>query len=213
MGDYWVVFDYGEVISQRTNALPALAECYGVPVAEFTAAYWAERAGYDAGCTDLAYWGAIGDRLGVPVDQRLADRVAALDADGWLRPEAQTVALLDQLGESGAALALLSNAPASFARRVRALPAQAWPRHFRQLLFSGELGMVKPGERIWRELFARLDAAPGNCVFLDDRQENVDAARTAGMRARRWTDASDAHRWLASLGVLPASGSASANRH
>ena len=40
-----------------------------------------------------------------------------------------------------------------------------------------------------RLLVERLGCAPGDCLFFDDRQANVDAARAAGLRAELWPGA------------------------
>jgi putative hydrolase of the HAD superfamily len=195
----WVVFDYGEVISQRTGALPDLAAALAADVTPFERAYWAEREAYDRGASDLDYWRAVGDRLGIEVDAPKATELTEIDVAGWLRLEASTVALLDQLGEHGVPLALLSNAPSSFGRHVE---RQAWSARFEYLLFSGDLGFAKPDAEIWATLLDRLDARAADCVFLDDRQVNVDGAIAAGLAAMRWTGADPARVHLTDLGFL-----------
>jgi glucose-1-phosphatase len=49
--------------------------------------------------------------------------------------------------------------------------------------FSFELGMNKPDVRIYEAVVARLEATPEECVFLDDNQDNVEGAQTAGLTA------------------------------
>jgi putative hydrolase of the HAD superfamily len=194
----WLVFDYGEVLCRRTGALPGMAARLGVAAEPFAAAYWAARDAYDRGCTDLEYWRAVGDAVGVPVGERQAEELTAADIDGWLDTDP---AMLDLLAELGATtnLALLSNAPATHGR---AFERQEWARHFRHLVISGDFGCAKPDPEIWRILTGRLGSAPGDCFFLDDRQVNVDGARAAGLRAQRFTGAAAARRHLAELGVL-----------
>ncbi|RZQ65261.1 HAD family hydrolase [Amycolatopsis suaedae] len=190
---HWVVFDYGEVIVQRTTALPDLANRLGVPLGGFEQAYWAHRDDYDRGTTDLEYWQAVGDQLGVAVDARFAEELAEIDVEGWGRTDPAVIELLEALDEAGAALALLSNASSSFGRWVEKQP---WTRHFRHLLFSGDLGMAKPDRQIFELLVERLGAEPGDCLFFDDRQSNVDGARVAGLRAHRWLGVATAHEVL-----------------
>jgi len=179
----WVVFDYGEVISAKTKALPELAAILGVETAAFEPHYWAGRRAYDRGSSDLAYWSAIGDALGVRVDQSTSDKLTEADIQGWLVPEPATLELVESLAEAGVALALLSNAPTSFARVAE---QQDWARHFRATLFSADLGCAKPDAEIFAKLLGKIGAAPGDCLFFDDRQDNVDGARAVGLRAHRW---------------------------
>jgi putative hydrolase of the HAD superfamily len=185
----WIVFDYGEVISKRTTALPRLAATFGVETTAFEPHYWARRDTYDRGGADLDYWSSIGDALGVPVDQSTSDDLTALDIEGWLHPEPESLELLAALDEAGSALALLSNAPVSFARVAE---RQDWARHFRATVFSGDFGCAKPDAEIFAALVSRLDANPGDCLFFDDRQVNVDGALAAGLRAHRWLGADPA---------------------
>jgi putative hydrolase of the HAD superfamily len=194
----WVVFDYGEVISLHRDVLADLAELMRAPLGAFRTAWAAERSAYDRGATDLRYWRAVGDRIGVPVDEALAARLTAVDLSGWSRTRPDAVALLADLAANGVPLALLSNAPRSHARAFRAQP---WAAHFRHLLFSGELGVAKPAPEIWDILTERLDAKPGDCVFLDDRQDNVDSARRAGLRAEHWSGTAAGRGRLAVLGL------------
>ncbi|GAB3485505.1 HAD family hydrolase [Amycolatopsis cihanbeyliensis] len=189
----WVIFDYGEVISRRTEAIPDLAACLDVPRADFEPAYWARRDAYDRGCSDLEYWRAIGDALGVRVDEATSAELTEIDIAGWSPTEDATLELLDSLSAKGVRLALLSNAPASFARFAERQP---WARHFRDLLFSGDVGIAKPDKAIFAMLLDRLEAAPADCFFLDDRQYNVDGARAAGLRAERWLGAASARQHL-----------------
>ena len=81
-------------------------------------------------------------------------------------------------------------------------------RHFRlrdsfTVFFSScYLGLRKPDARIYR-LALDLSLRTGDeCVFVDDRPLNIDAARAAGLRAIRFESAAQLRRELASLGVL-----------
>lgn len=195
----WIVFDYGEVISKPTGALPAMARLFGVPVEDFGAAYWAGREAYDEGQADLDYWRAIGAAVGVEVDEELSDRLTETDVAGWLEVEPAAADLLVELSDAEVPMALLSNAPGTFARTAEQQP---WTKHFRHLLFSADLGFIKPYPRIWAELADRLDAEPGDLVFLDDRQVNIDGAEAAGLSGLLWRGAEGARADLRRLGVL-----------
>lgn len=182
----WLVFDYGGVISRHTEALPELAGRLGVGVAEFEPAYWASRDLYDRGCTDLEYWRAVGAELAVPVDEATSADLTEIDVAGWLHTDPDTVALLAELAAAGGRLALLSNAPVSFGRVASRQP---WTEHFRHLVFSGDLRLAKPDPAIWAALLGELGTSAANCLFVDDRQPNVDGARRAGMHAELWSSA------------------------
>ncbi|MER6993595.1 HAD family phosphatase [Saccharopolyspora hirsuta] len=195
----WVVFDYGEVISRRTAALPGIAAMLDVEPEEFEAAYFAERKAYDWGCPDLAYWRAVGERVDRQVDAALSERLTSADVAGWMETDPGSVRLLEDLHQQGVTLALLSNAPSSFGR---AAEQADWARLFKHLVFSGDLQLAKPDARIYRSLLETIDAEPADCLFFDDRQENVDAAREVGLAAELWPGPDAARALLRSRSIL-----------
>ena len=183
----WIVFDFGEVISQRNPALPAMAERLGVSLDRFEGAYW-DRDAYDRGGSDAEYWSLIGSSLGLSFDDDAVRELTAMDNAGWLdEPVADTVALIDDLDSMGVPLALLSNAPVTFARLAEKVP---WTKHFRHLVFSGDLGCAKPDAAIWRHVESVVGSS--DLIFYDDRLTNVEGGLIAGWDARLWTSAAAA---------------------
>lgn len=54
---------------------------------------------------------------------------------------------------------------------------------FDTVILSGEEGMTKPSPEIFELAAERLGVAPGECIMIDDIQENCNGADAAGMRA------------------------------
>jgi 2-haloacid dehalogenase len=67
---------------------------------------------------------------------------------------------------------------------------------------SGQEEVVKPDPRIYQVLLDRYDLAAGACLFIDDKAENVDAARDVGLVGLRFTSGEALCRDLAALGLL-----------
>ncbi|MEV6712384.1 HAD family phosphatase [Lentzea sp. NPDC051208] len=194
----WIVFDFGEVISQRNPARPAMAAKLGVTLEVFETAYW-DRDAYDRGGSDSDYWARIGSVLGLSLDDALVRELTAMDNAGWLDdPVVETVALIEDLASLGVPLALLSNAPSTLGRLAEKVP---WAKHFRHLIFSGDLGCAKPDPEIWEHTSSVLGSS--DVIFFDDRASNVEGARAAGWDARLWTSAAAARvELLAEFGDL-----------
>lgn len=55
-----------------------------------------------------------------------------------------------------------------------------------RMFLSFELGVRKPAPGIYQQVLDALQADPGRCFFIDDRPENVAAARAAGMDAHHF---------------------------
>lgn len=195
----WIVFDYGEVISLPTPALGTMATMLGTDRDTFAHAYFAVRAAYDAGQLPAEYWAAVGEQVGAAVDGPLADRLTDTDVAGWLHPDPGALQLLEELRAAPVQLALLSNAPAVFGR---AAEHQSWTRGFQHLLFSGDVHLIKPDPRIYRLLLDRIGADAGECLFFDDRPDNVRAAQDCGLQAELWSGADAALTGLRERGVL-----------
>jgi len=183
----WIVFDFGEVISQRNPALAAMAARLGVSLDAFEAAYW-DRDAYDRGGSDAEYWSLIGSALGLSFDPSVVREMTSLDNAGWLDdPVVDTVALIEDLASLGVPLALLSNAPVTFARLAEKVVVRDGSGH---LVFSGDLGMAKPDLAIWRHVESVIGSS--DVIFFDDRLTNVEGALVAGWDARLWTSAAAA---------------------
>ena len=60
-------------------------------------------------------------------------------------------------------------------------------RHFDGFVLSYEVGVMKPKPAIYREATRRAVCEAGECLFIDDREENVEAARREGMDAVLFT--------------------------
>ncbi|HEX2314628.1 MAG TPA: HAD family phosphatase [Thermomonospora sp.] len=184
----WIVFDYAGVISLTPPDVGVLLpQTLGVAADRFWPVYWEHRPPYDLGeVTAAGFWRTVGEHLDVPVDADLVEVLVPLDLRTWGYTNEDTVAVLTELAGDGARLALLSNAPAELARLVDDRP---WASLFRHRLFSADLRLAKPDPEIFRHLTERLGAAPGDVLFVDDREENVRAAEAFGIRALLFTDA------------------------
>lgn len=55
--------------------------------------------------------------------------------------------------------------------------------HLEQHFLSYEIGILKPDPAFFRHVLKSLEAAPGDCVFIDDVAENVESARSLGITA------------------------------
>jgi HAD superfamily hydrolase (TIGR01509 family) len=86
-------------------------------------------------------------------------------------------------------LVLLSNVDKDYWEVVRAaLPVLDC---FRSLLVSWELGFAKPDPEMFMQALKAARREPARCFFIDDKLENVEAARKLGIDGHRFLDADD----------------------
>lgn len=67
---------------------------------------------------------------------------------------------------------------------------------------SYEVGTTKPDPAIYQVAAENVGVDPSACFFIDDREVNVEGARSVGMRATRFVDAQTLRAELRALNVL-----------
>lgn len=100
--------------------------------------------------------------------------------NGLLSADNDMASLVSELG-SDHCLALASNTDAThiaFAREHFSVMGL-----FDHFFLSHEMGLLKPDPAYFHHVLYRLWASPANCIFIDDRPENVRAARNVGINA------------------------------
>jgi 2-haloacid dehalogenase len=111
-----------------------------------------------------------------------------------------TVDILDGLAARGVPLYAITN----FAADTLAESKQKYPffRHFRGIVVSGEIGILKPDAAIFHRLATDYDLDLATCLFIDDIQKNIDGARAVGKSAVLFESPEKLRADLAALGVL-----------
>jgi putative hydrolase of the HAD superfamily len=178
-----VILDYGNVIClpPSPQQLSDAAELCGFTVEDFVQAFWRKRREYDRGSDARAYWLDIAEASGRVFDEGLIAEMMRREVDFWGRFDHRVLNWTQDLRAAGLRTSILSNLPRTLGERLRSAPG--FLDHFDQVTFSYELGAIKPEAPIYRHAIEGLGVAPEEALFLDDRPENVEGARAAGIRA------------------------------
>lgn len=112
-----------------------------------------------------------------------------------------TVRLVELLRGRGVALYGLSN-----------MPAGIWPMmldmfplltQFREIVVSGQVGLIKPDPAIFHYARARMgDPDPGDVLFIDDSARNTATAEALGYRTHLFRDAAGLEQELIRQGLI-----------
>jgi putative hydrolase of the HAD superfamily len=62
-----------------------------------------------------------------------------------------------------------------------------WIHRFDVLVWSFQLGIAKPDPAIYRHTLDELGSRPEETLFIDDKRENVEAARALGIQAIQYS--------------------------
>lgn len=185
-----VIFDYGGVLAfhPSKDQIAAAAGLCDLSTAEFVRVLWARRIDYDAGLDPLDYWRDVAQKAGRSFDDALIAEMMRREIDFWSVIDSRVIDWIAQLREAGIQTGILSNLPRPLAAGLR---ASDFTRHFDQVTFSCELGCTKPRREIYEHAVRGLGCAPGEALFLDDRPENVEGARAAGLQSELYASWED----------------------
>ena len=177
-----VIVDFGGVLwDMRWDVARELDRVHGLPRSSvFETLYrcpaWAD---IECGVGDPAAWA---DGAHSELERRAGRPLPRLH-DEWRRAQVAidaNVELVRSLRGSYRC-SLLSNADLSL--RPRLEQELRWHHLFDDIVVSAEVGMAKPRPEIFHLAASRLGVAPEACVFVDDWDQNIEAARAVGMQA------------------------------
>jgi epoxide hydrolase-like predicted phosphatase len=198
-----VIFDFGGVLwDMRWDVARALDRAHGLPRSSLFETLYRTDAwrAIERGIGDAAEWAEAAHR---ELERRAARALPRLH-DEWRRAQSvirPNVALV-RLLRPDYKLSVLSNADGSLRGRLQ---ADGLHELFDDIVVSAEVGMAKPEPAVFRLAVERLGLAPPECVFVDDWDLNVEAARAVGLRALsyRVDKGDDLRAVLAAAGVAP----------
>ncbi len=178
-----VLFDYGMVLSgpAQPGAWARMLAITGLDEERFRAGYWAPRHEYDRGTfTGAQYWLEAGRHAGVILSEaQVADLIEA-DTDLWTDSNQPMIDWAARLQKAGTRTGILSNLGDEMTKGV--LGKMRWLEHFHHRIFSHELKMAKPENAIYLAAARGLEVMPERILFVDDRPDNCEGARAAGLQ-------------------------------
>jgi len=119
------------------------------------------------------------------------------DSLGDENPE--SLAILRELNSAGYHTYGLSNWSAETFPPTR--KAHPFFNELHGIVISGEVGVCKPNPEIYRILLNRYNMQPEECVFIDDRQENLLPAHRMGMATVQFRSAAQVRQELKKLKI------------
>ena len=116
------------------------------------------------------------------------------------QPFPEAFALLDELAACGRYLLATLNNESRELNQSR-IDRFDLRRYFTVFFSSGFLGVKKPDQAIYQLALQLTQRSPAECVFIDDRDLNLECAVTEGMRTIHYQDASQLRTELVGLGI------------
>lgn len=175
----YVIFDFGNVIGSF-DAKSLIRRFCGdeADCALLQKAVFHDWAALDAG--KISYADAIARALEL-LPARLHGTARSFFRD-WYRHMPYVAGMPELIAElkgRGIPLYLLSNASVYFAEHLEEYEAL---QGFAGIVVSGVLQMVKPEPGLYAYLLEKYALLPEECLFIDDLEANIEAARGSGMQ-------------------------------
>jgi putative hydrolase of the HAD superfamily len=179
-----VLFDYGMVLSGPPDpaAWVRMLDIANLSEEQLHIGYWTHRHAYDRGnLTAESFWTrAAAPTHAIVTPSQLAALIAA-DIDYWSTLNLPMVAWARTLQQAGILTGILSNMPHDLESGLRA--RHHWIDDFPHHTWSHSLKLAKPEPAIYRHAVDGLQTPPDTILFIDDKEENIAAAKALGIQA------------------------------
>jgi epoxide hydrolase-like predicted phosphatase len=174
-----VIFDWGGVLIE--DPAPALskycANAFGVSVERYVAAFDICINDFQTGAvSEQQFWTNMAKHLNSP-----APKVNSLWTEAFMaayKPREDMFSLASRLRKAGCKTAILSNTEMPV---VAIINKQKYDS-FDLTVLSCLEGTAKPGREIYDLTLDRLGIPAGQALFIDDKTENIEGAKRAGLQ-------------------------------
>ncbi|MBS0603696.1 MAG: HAD family phosphatase [Verrucomicrobia bacterium] len=177
--DKVLVFDFGGVIARLDRQLLSdhLRSLFHLDEEQLAQLLKDFRTALRTGIPEDQFWLSSAQKFNVALPENFEEQFEDVTVRS-LREIDGMRALIKSYKEKGYRVALLSNVPQAHADFLR---MKGWYDDFSLVLLSCEIGVDKPDPLAYRILLSRLQIDPENCIFIDDKWENVEAAHALGI--------------------------------
>ncbi len=134
------------------------------------------RSSVDCGhMKEQIFWKEILNAVGIEATEE------DLETQSYFEEIPGSMSLAQSLKNNGYKISILSNDSHTISQERR--HRYGFDDLFDDIVISCHHGVAKPDSSLYRIALERLKVLPENCIFLDDRPENIEAARQLGINA------------------------------
>ena len=176
-----VVFDWGNVIgfSDRSIVVTFLRDSFQISESELESALLEKRKAMEEGKSEIEFWLGLAKKKKITLPKDWAERYTAILKKSIGADENMYV-LIEELKGNGIQVGMLSNIENRYIKIIREF---GFYKPFEPCLLSGEIGVEKPNSKAYELLLKTLNLPAEDIVFIDDKIENVHAAKKLGIDA------------------------------
>lgn len=174
-----IVFDFGGVIAQANTSQMAdfLINSFNINKDELSQALSDMQKFLTCGGSEKQFWEQYAISKGVSLTNNWFEQFGLVIKNS-ITEIPETLAIVKALQNHGYQTAMLSDVTPYQAEIIRKLGYYAL---FDPVLLSCEIGVKKPNLEAFKALLQKLQVQAPNVLFIDDRKENVEAAKNLGI--------------------------------
>ncbi|MDN3505549.1 MAG: HAD-IA family hydrolase [Rhabdochlamydiaceae bacterium] len=174
-----IVFDYGDVLvtADRSKIIDFLKDSFKVNEEEVEKAIAESRKVRQCGGLEFGFWQEYGDKQGVDLPDNWMREFSRVKMSS-IKLDSEVVSIIEQLKKGGYKVALLSNVDPYRFKIVNELGHYEF---FEPVILSCDFGIRKPDIRLFQILFDKLEQKGEDCLFIDNKKQNVVVGRKLGM--------------------------------
>jgi len=195
-----VIFDWGNVIgfNDRSIVVNFMCDSFHFSGEEFESANLEKRKAMKDGKSDVDFWLGFAQKKGIQLPKDWAERYSAALKKS-VGADLNMYALIDQLKEKGLRIGMLSNIDDRYTKLIRDF---GFYEPFEPCLLSCEMGLEKPDSKAYELLLKTMNLPAKEVIFIDDKSENIEAAKALGIDAILFTSEPQLRDELAKRGAL-----------
>lgn len=176
-----VVFDWGDVMGSfdRSLLVEFMCDSFHFTKEEFEQANREKWQTLDEGRSDVDFWLEFASKRRITLPETWDSQYLSV-FESCIDLNPSMYALVGELTKNKVQIALLSNATPRQAATIRKMGLY---KPFDPCLLSCEIGIEKPDLKAYSLLLTSLRLSGPEILFIDDRPENVEAAKKIGIDA------------------------------
>jgi putative hydrolase of the HAD superfamily len=190
-----IMFDWGGVLAENTTEkiIKKISTTFDINQDKLYDIYIKNLPKYELGALNSnEFWNIICDKFNIPL-QKVKKLIAIV-------PKITPVFKLSKkLKLSGYKVSILST---NHEDRINIIKDNFNLNFFDDILFSKDIGIMKPNKKIYQIAMKRIKCQPKECIFIDDHIENVNGAKIIGMEAIHFRDIEQLEKELVSFGIF-----------
>ncbi|MBX7067561.1 MAG: HAD family phosphatase [Parachlamydiales bacterium] len=175
-----VVFDFGGVLTHEPNKaaiVQFLQDTFALNSEEFEQVNLLKRQAVKMGKTDEEFWLKYAEENEIQLPENWAKSFKTVMKDN-LGANPRMFELVSQIKETNTQVALFSNIDQRLANLIREF---GFYDPFDPCILSCEIMCKKPDPEAYAILIERIGLPPEQIIFIDDKLENIEAARALGI--------------------------------